>query len=54
MIEALTALVFRIKDRRKSEEPVPEERRGKTRKQAQQQLYDSIDRLHDAVERKLK
>lgn len=54
MIEALTALVFKIKDRRRSEEPVAEERRSATRRQAQQNLSESIDRLHDAVERKLK
>lgn len=54
MIEALTAIVFKIRDRRKSDEPVADERRSKTCRQVQKSLSESIDRLHDAVERKLK
>lgn len=54
MLEALAAIVFRVKDRRKSEEPVNEERRVMTGRQAHKSLSDSIDRLQDAVRRNLK
>ncbi len=52
MIEAMAAMVFRVRDRRKIDEPVVQDRRNGTSRQVQKKLRDSIDRFHDAVERK--
>jgi len=51
MIEALGALVFWRKDRRKEAQPVTFERRKISAKKAQQQLLESVDKLSEAVKR---
>lgn len=54
VIEALAAIVFRLKERRKTDEPVFIDRRKKTFRQVSRNLRDSIDRFSEAVERRNK
>ena len=55
MIEALAAIVFRIKDRRKEDKPVAQDRRHNMNcRQAQKKLRESIERFGAAVERNLR
>lgn len=53
MLEALSAVVFWLRDRRKTDTPVATERRRvmMTPAKAQKQLLESVDRLQSAVKK---